>query len=316
MSISTIDGFDPGLDAIARESRQATFYHTGTWLESLAAAFPRLTLKCLTSGDGHKVAYLPFFVAWSRLGEAHWSLPFGTYGGPVGDPALCSELLGAFVSRAGTRGVREVGMVDFSGEIDLPEFSIEPAQTHVLELDQGFEKVWARFDRSKRRQTRKAKREGIEVAEASSVEEVIAYHRIYSDKAKQWHLRTHYPERLFVNLFEAGRGNVRLFLARLDGEILGGHLNFYFRDTVTAWNGVTTDDARGHQAGTALYSACIRHACDNGYDRYNLGASLGKQSLESYKQDLGGVVHQYRVLRWRSLRGRIASTIRKALPGH
>jgi CelD/BcsL family acetyltransferase involved in cellulose biosynthesis len=117
-----------------------------------------------------------------------------------------------------------------------------------------------------------------------------------------------------VRLFETGRDKVKLFVARREGEVLGGHLNFYHRGTVIAWNGVTREDSRGHQAGTALYAACIRDACENGYQHYNLGGSLGKKSLVSYKESLGGVRYEYRVLRWRSLRGKIVAAVKKRIP--
>jgi len=89
-------------------------------------------------------------------------------------------------------------------------------------------------------------------------------------------------------------------------------LNFYFGDTVIAWNGVTARSSRAVQASTLLYSSCIRHACDNGYKRYNLGGSLNKETLIDYKQALGGVAYEYPVLRWRSIPLRIAAAAKRS----
>jgi hypothetical protein len=75
---------------------------------------------------------------------------------------------------------------------------------------------------------------------------------------------------------------------------------------------MTAARAGDTHAGTLLYVACMREACDEGFRTYNLGASLGKRSLVEYKQSLGGVPHRYRMLRRRRLGGRIAALLRRA----
>ena len=89
MLIRTIDTYDRDLEHVADLSITATFYHSRIWIESLAATFPRLSFRCLVSQTGDSVSgFLPYFII--RRGPLHtaWSLPFGTYGGPV---ALSSD---------------------------------------------------------------------------------------------------------------------------------------------------------------------------------------------------------------------------------
>lgn len=317
MKIATIDRFTPALDEIAGHSPNATFYHTRTWLQGLDAAFPGLEFRCLVAGGGDPAGILPFFIGESTVGRTMWSLPFGTYGGAIagGDVAVADALVGAFAAAGDEAGVLETGIVDFDNRIESAAFRIEAAHTHILDLSPGFEAVWERFDRSKRRQNRKAKREGIVVAEAAGTADVSRYYRIYADRSDEWQQRIRYPESLFQYLLEGEGGHVKLFLATQDGNLLGGHLNFYFGDSVIAWNGVTLPGNSGHQASTALYTACIRHACEHGYTRYNLGASLGKSSLEAYKEAIGGVRYTYRVLRRRSLKGKVVAAVKRRFGG-
>lgn len=318
MKLETLDRFVPALDEVAERCDAATFYHSGVWIESLAEVLPELQFRCLVLGDGRPQAYLPYFLAESRFGHSCWSLPFGTYGGPVAGPegGATEQLLKAFLGLRHQPHVSEVGLVDYRNEVALSDLDVEQVSTHVLDLRPGFDAIWGAFDKSKRRQARKAEREGIEVREAESVDEVVAYYRIYEQRSEQWHQRVRYPEALFVNLFERGRGrSVRLFLSRLGNRIIGGHLNFYYKDTVIAWNGVTDQHSRAHQASTALYAACIRHACEGGFHRYNLGGSVGRESLVAYKESLGGVLYSYRLLRWRSLRRKMAAAIRRRIAG-
>lgn len=315
MQVEVIDRFPSSLDDVARRSPQATFYHTSVWIESLIHAYPSMRFRCIVAqSEGDIIGYLPFFV--TRRGMAVWSLPFGTYGGPVLiDGSAAQALVDKFVAIRGAAGVYEIGLVDFSNAVTPPSLDTETAITHVIELTPEFADVWTgRFEKSKRRQTRKAQREGIDVVETSSTDQLRRYYKIYAQRTRAWKQRLRYPESLFTELFKRGDGSVRLFVALADDRLLGGHLNFYFKDTVIAWNGVTTEDSKGVQASTLLYASCIRHACENGFRHYNLGGSLGKESLVQYKESLGGLPYQYQVLRWRSLGARIASAVRRYLP--
>ena len=49
MRIETLDNFPAELDNLALESPEATFYHTGSWLLSLADAFPAMVFRTLVS---------------------------------------------------------------------------------------------------------------------------------------------------------------------------------------------------------------------------------------------------------------------------
>jgi hypothetical protein len=320
MHIEIVDEFSAALDEVALRSSDATFYHTRTWIESLARTFPSMRFQCVVARSGSEIlGYLPFFVLRKGPFGAVWSLPFGTYGGPVGlgDEDVRRSLVDAYVELRKRRGTHEIGLVDFSNQVCDRPFRTEHATTHLIELKEDFDEIWdGVFEKSKRRQTRKALREGLIVAEAHSLEEVSKYYGIYLERIEEWKEGFRYPERLFAELFSTGRGMVKLFVARLGGELLGGHLNFYFKDSVIAWNGVARDTADGTQASTLLYSECIRHACENGYRSYNLGGSLGKRSLIDYKESLGGAPYSYRMLRWRSAVGKVAGAIRTMKSRH
>ncbi len=318
MQVEVLHHLPAGLEELALQSKQSTFYHTPIWLESLAGAYPATRLGIIAAVDaGCLQGYLPFFEIRKGAARRLLSLPFGTYGGPVtlGDSAVERSLLETFVAMKSRRGVYEIGLVDFHGRLSAPALKRIHDATHVLDLGPGFDGLWSdHFEKSKRRQTRRAEREGLVVREAASVDEVKSYYGIYKERSVVWQQRVSYPERLFIDLLDRGGESVKLFLAWKDDTLLGGHLNFYFKNTVIAWNGVTTASSRGTQAGTLLYATCIRHACEAGYSEYNLGGSLGSDSLVEYKQALGARSYPYVTLRWRSLGARIASAVMQYLP--
>jgi CelD/BcsL family acetyltransferase involved in cellulose biosynthesis len=100
-------------------------------------------------------------------------------------------------------------------------------------------------------------------------------------------------------------------VAEHEGLVVGGHFNFYFKDTVTAWNGITTPESNHLQPGTLLYAHCLREACAEGYRVYNLGGSLNKQSLIDFKESLGGVPYSYTQYRRQSLLKRATARLRR-----
>jgi len=313
MRIDLLDSFPPELDAVADASSRSTFYHTGAWLHSLAAAYPRLAPRCLVASDGGVAAgYLPYFETRRGPFRAAWSLPFGTYGGPVGSEDACRELASAFARRLGQPGMIEVGWVDFPGRAPAGGWESSESTTHLVDMTGGFDVVWReRFDKPRRRRARRAEESGVVIRRGAGVDDVALFVGVYRDRLREWDSGAGHPESIFFNLVERGGARVRLYLAEHEGAVVGGHLNFYFRETVTAWYGMTTSRAGDTQAGTLLYATCMREACAAGFTVYNLGASLGRRSLIEYKESLGGVAHVYHTLRRRRLAGRLAALVRR-----
>ncbi len=309
MKVVLVDTFPPELDAVAESSPRATFYHTHAWLSSLADAYPRLTPRCLvTEGDAR--AFLPYFVAKRGPFEILWSLPFGTYGGPVGDDAASRALITEFRRQGARRGVLETGWVDFRNAFDA-DGEVEDAFTHVVDIAGGFDAVWReRFDKPRRRRVRRAEEMGVVVRRAASDDDVTRFFDVYRARLAGWDERGGHPESLFRGLVARGGERVRMYVAEHEGRVVGGHVNFYYKEDVTAWYGMASREGDDLHAGTLLYATAMREACEAGFRSYNLGASLGKASLEEYKRSLGGEPYRYRIVRYRRLAGRAVAALR------
>ena len=177
MKIAVVDTFPPELDAVAEASQQATFYHTGTWLLSLVAAYPNMRARWLVAEDGSRpIAYLPCISTRRGPFDSWWSLPFGTYGGPVGEAEAFPALMEAYRRLGERRNVLEVGWVDFFHDVDTPDGEQESASAHVVDISPGFEFVWReRFDKLRRRRTRNAGENGIVVRRTRDVGDVARF---------------------------------------------------------------------------------------------------------------------------------------------
>jgi len=310
MRIRTIDAYTDEIEAVARRSSAATFYHSRTWAESLAAIYSRMSFRSLVAEDGGEVTgFLPYFhIERGPLGSV-WSMPFGTYGGPAAlDGETASALVHAYEGVLSPLRVIEAGWIDFTNAGTDSGWKRETAQTHVIDLSAGFESMWeTAIDRQRKKRTRRAERLGVTVRRSRTAEDVARYYDVYADRVDEWGQGTRYPQSLFLELLDRGGDSVRLYVAEHDGRIVGGHFNFYFGKSVTAWNGVTTPASNHLQPGTLLYIHCLKEACSEGYTTYNLGGSLGKRSLIDFKVSLGGVPYTYTLYRGRSIVGQAAA---------
>jgi CelD/BcsL family acetyltransferase involved in cellulose biosynthesis len=142
------------------------------------------------------------------------------------------------------------------------------------------------------------------------MDDVARFYAVYRSRLAAWEERAGHPEALFRGLVARGGNRVRLYLAEHQGDVVGGHFNFYYKDDVTAWYGMASRHGDELHAGTLLYATAMREACADNFATYNLGASLGKSSLEEYKRSLGGEPHTYSVVCTRRLVGRIAARLR------
>jgi hypothetical protein len=314
MHIEHLDEWTPDLDALADSSANATFYHTGTWLRALVTAYPRMSLHALAAVDeGRPVAFLPYLEARRGFLRSLWSLPFGTYGGPVGEAKACAELFREYRRELSGAGVVGVGCVDYNNVLDAADWDVTELATHRVDISGGFDLVWREgFDRRRRRNLRHAENLGVTVRRSAEPGDVARFMDVYRERLNHWKAGRGHPESLFRALIDGGGDRVRLYVAEHEGDMIGGHLNFFYKHEVIAWYGMTSIRASDTQASTLLIAAGMRDASAAGFRTYNVGASLGKRSLVEYKESLGGVSYPYRMLRRQRLGGRVAALMRRA----
>ena len=158
---------------------------------------------------------------------------------------------------------------------------------------------------------RRAEEAGVVVRRVAGDDDVRAFFDVYRSRLAGWESRGGHPEALFRSLWVRGGERVRMYVAVHQGNVVGGHVNFYYKEDVTAWYGMASQRGDELNAGTLLYATAMREACEAGFRSYNLGASLGKSSLVEYKRSLGGEPREYRIVRYRRLLGRAAAALRR-----
>jgi hypothetical protein len=293
----------------------ATFFHTLAWLDSLEAAFGGFRSFWIVVREAGALAGVMPAVRVSRGPFfSLWALPFGTYGGPLArDGAIREALIAEFFRLARDGTCVEAGAVLFGGEPPSPAprgSTVAMEECRLVSLERGFDAVWNDEWSSKRRQlARRGLDAGVVARSLETEDDVRRFHAIYAAESRAWGGVHPYPERLFLELFGRRGGEAVFWGAFLQGELLGGHIDFYYGDMAQAWQGGMSERARGLETGAILIKSAMEEACRRGCRTFNLGSSGGNRGILFFKESLGGREHRYPIVSarkrwWALVRGR------------
>ena len=141
--------------------------------------------------------------------------------------------------------------------------------------------------KNKRNECSRGLRRGAEVFVTYEEALLGEYYVIYERAARHWSIDPA-PQSLLQALLRDGDGRVFFTCVRLEGKVIGGHLNLHYGDKVLAWNGVTDPRyARTHFPSTLCFWGDMVEACRRGAAWLDFGGSGGMASLASFKKYFG-----------------------------
>jgi hypothetical protein len=164
----------------------------------------------------------------------------------------------------------------------------QDAQTAVVSLSGGIDQVEKdKLVMNKRNERNRGLRRGAEVFVTDDAALFGEYYGIYDRAALHWGIDP-VPESLLQALLRDGDGHVFFTCVRLEGKVIGGHLNLHHHDKVLAWNGVTDPQyARTHFPATLCFWGDMVEACRRGAAWLDLGGSGSIGSLAGFKKYFG-----------------------------
>jgi CelD/BcsL family acetyltransferase involved in cellulose biosynthesis len=280
-----------------------TLSQTPRFGQALARAFPEYTSEpwMFEFSDGRR-ALLPLIRVrrWPSYLRCFESVPFGLNGAPVlsGGPldrrhvdALFERLepdslrfnTGATVERPWLTG-------EATGVLEPVEYS-----SHVLELEEGMERIWAkRFSAKVRNQCRAALKKGVVVRRATEPEDFESYYGIYASAAQGWGYEVPpYPVRLFRELAGLLGKGVDLQLAWLGGRPIAGVLLLHGRSSTLYWSAAMLKEFGSYSPHNALLHAAIEDACRRGMEQFDFGSSGPLESVRAFKESFGAQPVRY-----------------------
>ncbi len=291
------------LDDFVDSCAGSTFFHSYGWMDCLVNCFRNFEpLWIIAREEGVIRSLMP--VVKIRRGPFNelWSLPFGTYGGPVGGEAplrlmILDKFMGMSRSwkcvRAGA-DIFNAGFVDFLP----PHFGGGTEECRMVDLEGGFDRFWSdRISRKRRQICNRADRKGITVKPLDTLSELKKLYSLYQDNSSAWGGVHPYPFSLFRELFRRRGRSVVILGAYLKGGLLGGHIDMYQGVMGQAWQAGMSRQANQYGAGPLLIREAVREACNRGMKLFNLGSSGGREGIIFFKESMGGWECNYPVIR-------------------
>jgi CelD/BcsL family acetyltransferase involved in cellulose biosynthesis len=285
-------------DALVAACPEATVFHTSAWASLWISEWPGAKWEALVleDGDGYAAA-LPMVVRRRTVARAVYSMPFGTYGGPLvraehPDPGGARRrLLEAYAERVGGAWTLRSELTWFPGSTaEIPE-GLHPYErsTHMLPLTADFGTLAAGFAPSTRRLVRQAMESGLELRPAESEEDVRAFYALAVETIRRRGGRVQ-PYSLYRRIHEllGPAGLARFHLVRRGETPVAGSLHLFHAGVATNWLPVSRESAWHLRPNNFLVAGLLESLCAAGYVAYDFGASPpGAAGLIRFKEGWG-----------------------------
>jgi FemAB-related protein (PEP-CTERM system-associated) len=266
---------------------RGTFFHLAGWRRAVAAAFRHGERDLCAWRGTQLVGVLPLMKCARPLRGAHLvSVPYGVYGGPIGDTreiehALCASAIEIAererVGRLELRCREEIGL-------DLPGSSLYATFIHALPTDAA--DVMKRMPKRARAEVRKAiEKHGLELeCGAEHARDVIElFHQ-----SKQHLGSPGLPARWFHALLAEFPEHAIVHRVRRGGDRIAATMSFVFRDTFLFYYiGTTAEANRAFNATNYLCTKLQEESVARGLKLFDLGRSRVDSGAYDFKVHQG-----------------------------
>lgn len=302
------------------ECPYTTFFQTPMWVkafEKYSSGKLKADTRIIEFHDGIKILF-PIAVKklwWMKIGIC---MPASTYGG-----WLSREKLQIYHAESMLKYMkkkhRDLHFVENPYDPLLSTVSIDGATnvgTSTIDLSHGIDYVLQQSKYYHKKNVKTAEKNGVSVSITEELPKWIEYYKIYQESIQRWKEKNiftgvQYDFKLFEILFQLNPLYRRLWIASIEGNIVAGILCFYWNRHVVAWNGSGLSDYFNCRPNNLLYQSAIEHACENGYHWFDCNPSGGLEGVSSFKQGLGALTMQTRVLDQRSFTRKMVSYVRQ-----
>jgi len=287
-------------DALVASAPEATVFHTSAWAELWLHEWRGARwVAFVIQDDAGYAAAIPAIVRNRAIGRTVFSMPYGTYGGPIlrqglSDPVSARrELLEAFARRAGSRWTLRSEMTWYPGSIsEIPE-TLRPSEsfTHILPLSLDFEALARGFHPSARRLVRQAEESGLTIRAASGEEDVRTFYDLASRTVRRRGGNPK-PYSLYGRIHRelVPKGLARYHLVHHGDRPIAGSLHLFHEGVAMNWLPVSLESSWHLRPNNFLIARTLETLCGAGYVEYNFGASPHDAAgLIRFKESWGAV---------------------------
>jgi hypothetical protein len=161
-------------------------------------------------------------------------------------------------------------------------YIIDPKYDYAVDLSKGIDYLYTSLDRKQRADIKRAKLRGMlfEIGTKKDCEKILDLMDIrYAQQAK---INTESKD-YFLDIFDTYENNLKVFVVKLNGEIVTGTIDLQYRDTLYCWIGNPKPiNPISPSPNDFLMSECVRYASENGLKYHTTFGAAGNERLHSY----------------------------------
>jgi Acetyltransferase (GNAT) domain len=288
------DGDRSALNEFLEARSDSTVFHSLQWADVIRATYGHATRYWTAKAGGRIVGVFPVTVMEAPLlGRKYVAMAYQMHSGhPLADDEdTCLKLVRTAVEDATEGNGRyleirhfgESGMLEAAG---LQKIDSGLCTTNVTLAGISLQGI----RRNHRRGVRSAEEHGVVIEESSSLKDLRSFRDLYRRETRGLGA----PQagwRYFERLHELAQANLHVYLARIDGRVVGGMLTLGGRTIEFARRSAySTPEALSKHVGTALYWSAIEASAARGCREFSCGLSwTGDPGLIHWKEGWSGV---------------------------
>jgi hypothetical protein len=273
----------------------STYFHSPRWADiwqtySKGRIWPAATL--IQFSDGKRAIIT---MSKRRLVKGIFHISFSsaasTYGGWISDCDLDEnhvEILTHYLTKKCGPLIWRISPIDELMISKAPANSIYD-DTHILDLEPGFEILFKSWTKGHRSAVKKAVREGVNIRQAETLKEWEQYYMIYRSSIERWgkSATSFYDWTLFTAMRNSDHDNIKLWIAAYEDRVIGGALCLYSPTHVSYWHGASDETYFNLRPANLLMYESIRDACEKSYRWFDFNPSGGHPGVRSFKKSFG-----------------------------
>ena len=284
-------------DGIWKECDYSTYFHSREWA-NIWSVYTQDRMhpdpELVTFSDGRR-ALLPLSYGrrFKGLVRTCVSSPAGTFGGWISIDELAAEhrrLLAAYLLEKHRNLTWRQNPYDSPVPVPATRATMLD-ETHALRLQEGFDAIYKKWTKGHASAVHKARRQGVLIKQASSIEDWRAYFRAYEDSIQRWGEKatSRYTWPLFEHMFTLHSDYIRLWLALYSDTVVAGALVFYAKRHVAYWHGAALAQYFHLRPVNLLLYEVIQQACQQGYSWFDFNPSGGHEGVRRFKESFGAI---------------------------
>jgi len=278
---------EPRWDAFVEAHPAASIYHRSGWRHLVAEVFGHASHYLMgRDASGDVAGVLPMVRIRSRLfGDYMVSLPYFTYGGPLGS----SEAAETALLHAAGELAQELGVAHVEFRCGAPREPAWPIRTDKVTLHRPLAAdeagLWKSLSKERRRQLKKAQDGKSEVC-VGGAELLDDFYPVFARNMRDLGTPV-YDRRFFAAMLARFPEATRIVSVRREGAAAGAAFLIGYRDRIEVPWVSTLREMNHHFVNTLLYWEQLRFAVASGYRVFDFGRSSVDSGTYGFKRQWG-----------------------------